>query len=233
MRPLTRTMWGLTVPAFMLMSGGPAWGNPAEKAALIRVLLTTEARLVAGCDRVGLVSDDAVEDLRKKIVRSGGDTGLLSFDTDDLDKIYAEIYRCQKPAAPAPTAAAAAGAAAGPPGVAPRAVDSEPSSKRLSGNWAGTLSAGLGLGGRRQQYPTTLRVYEEGGQLRWAMDVETSDLGATGTVTASDEGFVLAGTQARSALPISYSLTLKGQTLEGTGLGADNVVHTLSFKKQP
>jgi len=65
------------------------------------------------------------------------------------------------------------------------------------------------------------------------MDVVASDLGATGTVTASEEGVVLAGTQGQRALPISYSLTLKGQTLEGTGLGADNVVHTLSFTKQP
>jgi len=104
----------LTVLALILMTGSLAWGNAAEKAALARVVLTTEARLVAGCDRLGLVSDDEVEDLRKKIVRTGGDTGLLSFDTDDLDRIHAEIYRCQKGAVPAPTAAVAP-----PPGAAP------------------------------------------------------------------------------------------------------------------
>jgi hypothetical protein len=34
-------------------------------------------------------------------------------------------------------------------------------------------------------------------------------------------------------LSISYSLTLRGQALEGFGAGVDNIVRTLSLRQQP
>ena len=69
-----------------------AWA--AENVALARVRFTTEPALTTGCSRLGLVSDDSVKDLRRKIVKAGGNTGVLSFGVDDLSTIHAEVFRC-------------------------------------------------------------------------------------------------------------------------------------------
>jgi hypothetical protein len=53
-----------------------AWAEEAERRAMAQVLLTTEAPLLSGCTRVGLVSDDSVKDLRRKIVRAGGNAAV-------------------------------------------------------------------------------------------------------------------------------------------------------------
>ena len=79
----------------------PATGraDEGERIAMARVRLTTEAQTIPPfCVFLGTVSDDSVKDLRRKIVRVGGDTGLLSFASDDLSIIFAKVYRC--PAAP-------------------------------------------------------------------------------------------------------------------------------------
>jgi hypothetical protein len=78
--------------------------NDIERVAMSRVRLTTEASAVKACTRVGWVNDDSVKDLRRKIIRSGGDTGLITFGIgDDMSQIYAQVYRCpQPPAAPPP-----------------------------------------------------------------------------------------------------------------------------------
>jgi len=76
-----------------------AWADHAEEVALARVRLTTEPVLATGCTRLGLVSDDSVKDLRRKIVRAGGNTGVLSFAVDDLSTIHAEVFRCPSTAA--------------------------------------------------------------------------------------------------------------------------------------
>jgi hypothetical protein len=60
--------------------------------------------VATGCTRLGLVSDDSVKDLRKKIVRAGGNTAILSFGIVDMSTIYAEVFRCTaSPAAPRPS----------------------------------------------------------------------------------------------------------------------------------
>ena len=71
-----------------------AWAEEAERRAMAQVLLSTEASLLSGCTRIGLASDDSVKDLRRKIVRAGGNAAVLSFDTDDLSRIQAEVFRC-------------------------------------------------------------------------------------------------------------------------------------------
>jgi hypothetical protein len=48
------------------------------------------------------VSDDRVKDLRRKIVREGGDTGILTFSTDNMSTIIADVYRCPSPRSAAP-----------------------------------------------------------------------------------------------------------------------------------
>ena len=87
----TRAMTFLLVVAF----AGPAFGQGvSEKVAMFAVRLTTEAPVLSSCERTGRVSDSSMEDLRKKIVRAGGNAGLLVFASDDLDEVHAEVYRC-------------------------------------------------------------------------------------------------------------------------------------------
>ena len=89
----------MSLPAavFLLLFvlAGPAFGgSAAEKVAMFTVRLTTEASVLSGCEVTGRVSDSSMEDLRKKIVRSGGNAGLLVFDSLDLEKVHADVYRC-------------------------------------------------------------------------------------------------------------------------------------------
>ncbi|HET8578494.1 MAG TPA: hypothetical protein VFO18_15470 [Methylomirabilota bacterium] len=78
----------------LLASASYASADDAERLAMAHVRLTTEAALVAGCARVGSATDDSLKDLRRKIVRAGGNAGLLSFRADDLSAIHAEIFQC-------------------------------------------------------------------------------------------------------------------------------------------
>jgi hypothetical protein len=80
----------------IVAAAAPATGQD-ERAALTRVRLTTDPLIPIGCTRIGLVRDDSVKDLRRKIVKAGGDTALLSFPSDDLEKIEAHVFRCPPP----------------------------------------------------------------------------------------------------------------------------------------
>jgi hypothetical protein len=80
--------------ALLLASASIATADDGEDIAMVRVRLSTESVVAKGCTRIGNVSDDSVKDLRKKIVRSGGDTGILTFSTDDMEMILAAVYRC-------------------------------------------------------------------------------------------------------------------------------------------
>ncbi|HSF06209.1 MAG TPA: hypothetical protein VLG10_10520 [Methylomirabilota bacterium] len=207
----------------VLVTDPAAWGQPIDRQILLRVLLATDARQVAGCQRLGIVSDTSPEDLRKKILRMGGDAGFVTFDLADPDRMNAEVYRCRQVAAPAT-----------PPGLA--GADPTTIHRMLLGTWSGTLSAPpLGTGTAASpatQLPATVRMWDEGGQLRWAMEVG-QDLQASGTVTHFFGDVTLAGTYGERAQPITYSLRLSGPTLQGSGAGPDQVVRTLSLRKQP
>lgn len=78
----------------LLASASYARADDTEHWAMAHVRLTTEAAVAQGCARVGAVSDDSVKDLRRKIVRAGGNTGLISFRADNLSAIHAEVFRC-------------------------------------------------------------------------------------------------------------------------------------------
>jgi hypothetical protein len=215
MRPL------LLAIAVLLSTSASVWGQEYDKFALLRVPLLTEAGQVAGCVRVGITSDNSPEDLRKKILRMGGDTGLVTFDLQDPDKINAEVYRCPKPVAP--TAAPSA------PGD-PTAVHNV-----LLGAWSGTMSfstADRGLT-RRVQLSATVYVENEGGQLRWKMAVDGPDLDGLGTVTHYFSDVTLTGTYGPGGHPVTYSLKLGRQTLQGSGMGPDHITRTLSLRKKP
>src|SRR5229473_4804760 len=92
----TRTMTGV----LLLVSVSYARADDAEKLARTRVRLSTEATVAAGCIRLGMVTDDSIKDLRRKIVKAGGDTGILSFGMDDT--IYAQVFQCPSTAVTPP-----------------------------------------------------------------------------------------------------------------------------------
>lgn len=73
-----------------------------DRAVLARVRLTTDPRIPVGCTRIGLVRDDSIKDLRRKVLKAGGDTALLSFPADDLEKIDAQVFRCPPHTTPSP-----------------------------------------------------------------------------------------------------------------------------------
>jgi hypothetical protein len=87
----------------------------AEDIAMAQVRLTTEASLTAGCARVGSVHDDSVKDLRRKIVKAGGNMGVLSFRPNEMSMIYAEVFQCRRPAVNAPPNIPAPPPPPGPP----------------------------------------------------------------------------------------------------------------------
>lgn len=87
---------------------GPAGAQDAERIAMARVRLTTEPGLTQGCAPVGTARDDDLKDLRRKIVRMGGNAALIAFGgTEDLSMVYAEVFRCADPPATAPGTAPA------------------------------------------------------------------------------------------------------------------------------
>jgi hypothetical protein len=90
-----------------------------ERIAMARVRLTTDPGLTRGCGRIGSAHDDSVKDLRRKIVKMGGNTALITFGgSEDLSTVYAEVFRCAGPPAAAP-GTAPAGVPAPPPGPPP------------------------------------------------------------------------------------------------------------------
>jgi|KBSSwiStaDraftv2_1062776.scaffolds.fasta_scaffold146544_2 hypothetical protein len=93
-----RFAWTL---GLVLMAAVPAAAQDGERIAMARLRLTTDPALTRGCARLGAVSDDSVKDLRRKIVRAGGDTALLTFGIEDMSMVYAQVFRCP-PAPPAP-----------------------------------------------------------------------------------------------------------------------------------
>jgi hypothetical protein len=93
----------------LLVAASAARADDFENMAMARVRLSTETAAATGCNFVGRVSDDSVKDLRRKIVRAGGNAAVISFDLSDMSVIHAQVYRCAAPAA-APRV---------PPGVPP------------------------------------------------------------------------------------------------------------------
>src|SRR5215831_11223831 len=88
--------------------------------------------------------------------------------------------------------------------------------------------------------PVTLRIYTEGGALRWTLT--RPRVVGTAQMTASGAGDVVgsqvtltgrydAGSEPISNTPVRYSLRLNDGTLTGGGLGADNIVHVLSLER--
>ncbi|PYN38512.1 MAG: hypothetical protein DME01_01255 [Candidatus Rokuibacteriota bacterium] len=75
----------------------PARAEDVEHFAMSHVRLSTDPAIASGCARVSRVTDDSLRDLRRKVVRSGGNTAVLSFSSDDLGMLLADVYRCTPP----------------------------------------------------------------------------------------------------------------------------------------
>lgn len=84
----------------LLTASSPVLANEAETMARAQLRLSTEPATATGCLGMGQVTDDSVKDLRRKIVRVGGDTAIVWFGADE---IHAQVFRCAGlPVAPAP-----------------------------------------------------------------------------------------------------------------------------------
>lgn len=102
---MTRRATGVAGLLLLLTAplSGPAAAQDTEKMAMARIRFTTEPGLTQGCPRVGTARDNDLKDLRRKIVRMGGNTALMAFGgTEDLSMIYAEVFRCAEAPASAP-----------------------------------------------------------------------------------------------------------------------------------
>ncbi|HEY7542729.1 MAG TPA: hypothetical protein VIF11_21485 [Methylomirabilota bacterium] len=94
-------IWGLAL-LLVAVSAARASADDVEHFAMSHVRLSTDPAIASGCARVSRASDNSLRDLRRKIVRSGGNTAVISFSTDDLGMILADVYRCIPPAARRP-----------------------------------------------------------------------------------------------------------------------------------
>jgi hypothetical protein len=94
----------ILVVVIVLLGADPATAQDAMRLAMARVRLTTDPKVPVGCTTLGTVDDDSVSDLRRKVVRLGGDTALLSFPLERMERINAIVFRCPPAAAAAPSA---------------------------------------------------------------------------------------------------------------------------------
>jgi hypothetical protein len=106
------------VALLLLFPVAPAGAQDPEHLAMARVRVTTEPGLARGCIRLGMVEDDSMKDLRRKIVRSGGNMGVLSFRLDDLEAMQVEVFHCSQ--APPPPGAPPPSPTSKPPARSPR-----------------------------------------------------------------------------------------------------------------
>ena len=108
---ITLALLTLALPSYVLAD--------AQDMAMARVRLTTDSSQTHGCTRLASVRDDSLKDLRRKIVKAGGNTGLLSFGTDDLSKVSADVFNCSSTAAVGQSPAASPRPAPAPPPAEP------------------------------------------------------------------------------------------------------------------
>lgn len=89
---------------------GPSWQDIQEEKVMAAVFLTTEPAMVSGCTQIGMSGDDNVKDLRRKIVRAGGNTAVISFNAMEMSMLLADVFRCSTtsngPSIPRPPAGA-------------------------------------------------------------------------------------------------------------------------------
>jgi hypothetical protein len=110
----------------------------------------------------------------------------------------------------------------------------------LVGTWRGTLLfSERGLAGPPRDSPATIQIFEDDGGLRWTL--RSTHFGAgvdgSGTVSVAGDQVKMAGTYSRRApgrgqsIAVEYAARLDGETLQGAGIGADNVPQRFTLKR--
>ena len=86
-------------PALLLVaaSAARASADDVEHFAMSHVRLSTDPAIASGCARVSRASDNSLRDLRRKIVRSGGNTAVISFSTDDMSEAMSAYIQRRPP----------------------------------------------------------------------------------------------------------------------------------------
>jgi hypothetical protein len=92
------------VVVMALALAGCASSSPEERAAAARVRVVKDADAVRGCQPLGSVTDDDIQDLQKKAARMGGDVAFVTLQSQRAGggggafrySTYttAEVYRC-------------------------------------------------------------------------------------------------------------------------------------------
>jgi hypothetical protein len=118
-----KPIFGCAFLLTLVASVSRAWGQDGDTFAMAHVRMATDQAIASGCVRVGRVGDDSLMDLRRKIVRAGGNTAVLSFTTDNLSLILGDVYRCTSAAI---LPAGVASPPAGPPPPPPPGVPTPP-----------------------------------------------------------------------------------------------------------
>ena len=75
---MNRSLISTVLLLFFFVWTSPAQAQDPERQVLARVRLSTEPGAAAGCTPLGRVSDDSLKDLRRKIVKMGGNTAILA-----------------------------------------------------------------------------------------------------------------------------------------------------------
>jgi uncharacterized protein DUF4410 len=178
-----------------------------------RVMLVTADRRLAS---MGLFGGDDEEFLRESFNNMAR----------DLVKFLTRLTKGGRVASVATPIASAPATASGTVPVRSTAPVAE--LKALVGTWTGTMTGG---GDLRVRHDVTLRFFEEGGEIRWEGHRRwaTGESRGSGTVALSEDVIVLSGqrweSSSSSPISVTFTLTRRGRTLEGTNLGPDNRVY--------
>jgi hypothetical protein len=119
------------------------------------------------------------------------------------------------------------------------AISSE--SSALVGTWRGILlMSERRLAGPPRNNSATLRIFEDGGGLRWTLEsaVYGEGVSGSGTVSGAADEVKLVGTYTSplattrgQRVAIEYTARLDGETLQGAGVGADSIPQKFTLKR--
>jgi hypothetical protein len=123
--------------------------------------------------------------------------------------------------------------------VDPSVISSEASG--LVGTWRGTLLVSERRpAGPPRDNPAMLRIFEDGGGLRWTLEsaVYGQGINGSGTVSVAGDEVRLVGTYTSrlattrgQRVAIEYTARLDGETLQGAGVGADALPQKFTLKR--
>jgi Domain of unknown function (DUF4410) len=184
-----------------------------------QVMLVTADRRLASMGMFGGDDEDFLRESFNNMAR-------------DLVKFLTRLPKGERVASVATPIASAPATASGTVPVRSTAPVAE--LKALVGTWTGTMTGG---GDLRVRHDVTLRFFEEGGEIRWEGHRRwaTGESRGSGTVALSEDVIVLSGqrreSRSSSAIPVTFTLTRRGRTLEGTTLGSDNRVYMMALTR--